>query len=295
MELIKNLLKRNKKISHYIFAVYLEWVFLYRWVLAFIVGFLVNLLRRLVVKGNVTSFRVGKHKVELSYLHKDFYWVPNDRTSLLGLVNSGEYEKEELGVVLRYIKPGMVVLDVGANFGFYSIFFADKTGDRGHVYAFEPLKSTYKELLKNVSLNNSESIITTENLGLSNKSGKVTIYVAKALGTGATSLKKRWYGENKKYTCQLVTLDRYVERHDISHVDFIKCDVEGAELLVFQGAKETIKRFRPILFFESIDNHTELFGYTTQELTSYVKAMSYHVIFVQNGNYLALPKKRRVL
>ena len=141
-------------------------------------------------------------------------------------------------------------------------------------------------------------------MGLSNKSGKVKVFVSPALGSGATSLRQRWTGANYTETATLTTLDRYVLTRKIPRVDVIKCDVEGAEMLVFNGAKEVLERWHPVLLFEAIENHTKLFNYKVPDLLDLIASYGYTLYRIvdgtlerapgvaQNGNYLALPQRK---
>ena len=122
------------------------------------------------------------------------------------------------------------------------------------------------------------------------------------MGSGATSLRQRWVGNNFTEMVSLITLDKYVTTHEIARVDLIKCDVEGAEKLVFFGAKKVLQRWHPILFFEAIENHTRLFHYDVADLLKFIQSYDYTLYYIlngtlksikevaQNGNYLALPR-----
>lgn len=301
---LKNYIKKQKLLAGILYRIYLQSLFTYRAVQAFITKYLIHFLTALVVKDDIEELAITHKGATLKYYGKSFYWNPADRTSLLGIAFTGSYESKELKKILEFIQPGMSVFDIGGNYGLHAILMGEKAGEKGCVYTFEPLKHIFKELQKNIDLNGFQKNVIPENIALSNTSGKAAIYVSPALGSGASSLKIRWKGENIKYMCILATLDSYVLKHKINQVDFIKCDVEGAEYLAFQGAKKTLQKCKPILFFEAIDNHTKLFSYTIEEEMNYLKQFSYDFFLIDknglekvstfsNGNYFALTPKHR--
>lgn len=297
---LKKNIKSHNTFASILFRIYLQGLFIYRSIKSIGISFFIDALSRIVLHGDINELIINRSGAKLGYYGHSFYWNYRDRNSLLGIEFTGSYEKEELRTMLNLIKTGMTVFDIGANYGLHTVLFASNVGKNGHVYSFEPLRSVHKELKDNVILNGYEKQVTVENIALSNKKGKAIIYIPKALGTGASSLRIRWSGENIKQTCMQTTLDDYVSANNIKRVDFIKCDVEGSEFFVFKGAKETIKRFRPPIFFEAIDNHTKLFGYTIQEEIEYLRPFSYNFFLLDgsvlkktkmfmNGYYFALP------
>jgi len=135
-------------------------------------------------------------------------------------IKRGEYEKQPLHILSQYLQPGMVGLDVGANVGLYSVFAAQKIGN-GIVYAFEPYPELYSILAKNAELYKN---IHPFNFGLWNKE-KVF----------------EWYGEK----FNVVVGDELLQ--DVEKVDFIKIDVDGAEVGVLEGLQNLIKRSPKLL------------------------------------------------
>ena len=114
------------------------------------------------------------------------------------------------------------------------------------IHAFEPIPKTFNYLLKHIELNDAKKIITN-NFALSESNGEVEfLWHDKELG--ASSMVNIRELENiKKIKCKTMKLDDYVVQKKIK-VDFIKCDVEGSELLIFKGAKNVLKDSQPIIF-----------------------------------------------
>lgn len=305
MQSLKTFVKRFPPLAGFLHHIYLQGLFAYLTVWTWCVTTCVRMLQWLVVRGDITMLRVTQKSIELSYYGGLFRWNPLDRNSLLGIGHTGTYEPHELKILSRHVRPGMTVIDVGANYGLHSIYCAQRVGSGGHVYSFEPLRKSFNELVKNIRINAVEDRITAEQMGLSNTPGKVKLFVSPDLGSGATSMRERWAGANYTETATLTTLDHYVSAHRVSAVDVIKCDVEGAEMLVFTGAKGVLERWHPVLLFEAIDNHTKLFHYEVGDLLALIVSHGYTLYRVVdgsleraqgvalNGNYLALPQQKR--
>jgi FkbM family methyltransferase len=140
-----------------------------------------------------------------------------------------------------------VALDVGGCWGETALWLSHVVGPGGQVHTFEPTPANRKILAKNLELNPGHgSRVTVWDTALSNKSGE-TMFVQNLLAAGATV--RAAANEQTGETCELVTdtIDAMVQRGDLPRVDFIKVDVEGADLGVLQGAAQTIQSFRPRL------------------------------------------------
>lgn len=137
----------------------------------------------------------------------------------------------------------IVLFDVGANVGDYSNSVIEIfKGSSFHLTSFEPLKSTYEELKKNIE---SQDNINLINKGLSSEEGTLTIHFDKE-ASKLTSLYPRKLDHvnidfNLKEDITVTTLDTYCTENSINSIDFLKIDVEGHEMSVFQGAKQMME------------------------------------------------------
>ena len=198
----------------------------------------------------------------------------------------GNWEHETTSIFKRMIKPGMVVLDVGANMGYYTLLAAKLTGGIGRVIAFEPTSGGLKRLKKNILLNNFKNIII-ENVGLSNENKKIKSKIRH-------SWKRSGLVEPKEDIMEMIKLDDYIEKNDIDNIDFIKVDVDGYEYQFLKGAKKTLQRYKPVLCME-ISNyekggnggHLEDYGiskgYSLKEIYSLLKSLDYN-FYYENGS-----------
>lgn len=160
---------------------------------------------------------------------------------------TGDYEPYLKSNFAQLIKPGMTVLDVGANIGFHTLYFAELVGQSGKVIAFEPIEINYKALQQNLALNEFSQVIAV-NSALGSTNSILNIHIDNnALNPGAFNL---FEDGEKNTSINCVKGDDYLAENQIAQIDFIKVDVEGFELEVFKGLSETLRRCKPILVFE---------------------------------------------
>jgi FkbM family methyltransferase len=161
------------------------------------------------------------------------------------LIWQPEVDRWELFHLRRFLKPGMVVFDVGSNFGYYSLLLAADPRTYCTVYAFEPNPPTYQRLLTNRALNGLEGRVLVHNLGLSDTVGSARMR-ERPHHLGGASIDIEGDGS----AVALTTLDRFCEDQGITRLDFLKIDVEGYEDRVLRGARRTLERFQPGLLIE---------------------------------------------
>ena len=160
----------------------------------------------------------------------------DQRVAPIEALNFLDYEKIDSAMIMQLVSPEDCVIDIGANIGWHSINIA-KNYPLSKVHAFEPIPKTYSFFARNVKLNGLENI-TTQNFGLSNERKDITFYFYQEGGVNASSANLTERTDAELITCHVERLDDYVNDNKLS-VNFIKCDVEGAELFAFQGATQT--------------------------------------------------------
>lgn len=140
------------------------------------------------------------------------------------------------------VKEDDVVIDAGANMGHLSIFFSKNVGENGKVYSFEPDKFNIQTLLNNVKLNPSlpHNIIVQDKL-LWDTNTFIDFEESGTVGSSAV-----WFsGKNSVVKKEAVTIDSWVKEQQLSRLDYIKMDIEGAEIEALDGCVETLKKFKP--------------------------------------------------
>lgn len=167
-------------------------------------------------------------------------------------------------IILNNIKEGDTFLDIGANIGYFSLLVSKVVGDEGRIIAFEPNPITIGRLKKNINLNLCGNIELME-VALSNEEGEVQLFCPQDETHGFTSMRNQGWQQAEIYKVKTKLLDDLLPIN-ISSIDLIKIDVEGAELLVFKGAKSTITKFRPKIILELNENAAKNFGYDILEV-----------------------------
>jgi FkbM family methyltransferase len=207
----------------------------------------------------------------------------DERIAPIEILNFNHYEKRDFEIVLQFLEDGMTILDIGANIGWYAINLGKKY-PHAKIYAFEPIPKTYTYLTKNISLNEISNVVLL-NFGFSNKEGIVEFYYYPE-GSGNASL-ENVSGSNhaEKIICHVRKLDAFIIEKNL-HPDFIKCDVEGAELLVLQGGITAIERDRPIIFTELLRKWSAKFNYHPDELINLLKNLGYRCFSAKEGKLI---------
>lgn len=198
--------------------------------------------------------------------------------------------------IFDYIKNkldvrGKNIIDVGANFGFHSMEFADLV-EGGKVYAFEPQKLIYYQLCGNAILNGYENI-TAYNL---------------AIGDVCTNLKMEnlQYHSSNKINIGNAHLDAYyqtgyntvdvkpLDSFEFDNISVIKIDVQGYEPKVLDGAIKTINRNKPVIFVEVEAPQLEIYKFKESDVFDRLQALGYEYKKIVDANhivdYVAIPK-----
>lgn len=154
------------------------------------------------------------------------------------LVNEGLYEYKDC-----YLNEGDYVIDAGADRGLFSCFAATKIGDKGKVFAFEPTPESCIVLEKQSSINN--GIIVPNQVAVDESGGMKKLLIGGETNT-SNKLGTDIEGENA-IDINTITIDEFVQKNNIEHIDFIKADIEGAERRMLKGAVKTLKTMAPRL------------------------------------------------
>jgi len=170
---------------------------------------------------------------------------------------TGNYEKGETLYFKNELNNGDTLIDIGANFGWYTTLFSTLAGDSGEVHAFEPVPWIYDELNANIALNHLPKNIKTNQIALGDKIDNVVINTFSGLSHGHSSISNLGRSDYKTSSAAMVKLDDYIKEHMAGrHIAFIKMDVEGAELMVLDGAIEFLTKARKIKILFEINFET---------------------------------------
>jgi len=180
---------------------------------------------------------------------RNFSISPSDPQYHMGLLDRGIFESEETRIVMDSVHPGHVAIDAGANYGWYTTLLSRLVGPAGTVHAFEAMPSTTGTLRKNCTLNGCDNVLINQ-CALGDHIGTTVIYDHPGGASGDASLFPLVPGEGHAFTCEMQTLDNYFMQTGLSRCDFIKCDIEGAELAFLKGARNVLKQHRPTILLE---------------------------------------------
>jgi FkbM family methyltransferase len=187
------------------------------------------------------------------------------------------YEEAQWKLVRRLLGPGGVMIDVGANQGFYSLLGSRTVGPTGRVFAFEPAITERRKLHRNLALNRCRNVVV-EPLAVGSEEGSADFYLCLGHQGSWSSLREPaadMTAKSQLVQVDITTLDAYSRRAGLEDIDLIKIDVEGGELNVLRGATDVLDRFRPVLLCEVEDRRTHQWGYASTEIVDFVRARGY--------------------
>jgi FkbM family methyltransferase len=195
---------------------------------------------------------------------------------------AGDYDG---GLIQRFasiLRSESVMLDVGANVGLYSIALGRKLKPlNGKLWAIEPVPANYDRLVYNTQLNQLEDVVFPIQSALGNEIGTIPMHLGKGTGERSTT--------GNAFICQgntatvvapncsapITTLDRLTQQQNITACDFIKVDIEGAELEFLKGGQNFLARTRPIIYGEFNPHWCQQFGYSFSEVADFFSTLDY--------------------
>ncbi len=229
-------------------------------------------VKEILIAADGVSFVLGEERIRL-------YCPDNEaRVAPIEIMNFNHYEPVETRVMDLLAANARSILDIGANIGLYAIRFAKRL-TQAHIYAFEPVPTSYAFLQRNVAANQVGTQISCFNYGLSDTSGTVNFYISPAAGTNASLLNVADAQDAQQVVGLTLTLDQWSANQKVVP-DFIKCDVEGAELLVFRGGRTTLMQHQPMVFAELLRKWSKPFGYHPNDMLAYFADLDYQCFAV---------------
>jgi FkbM family methyltransferase len=182
----------------------------------------------------------------------------------------GTYEADTVAAINALVRPGHVVLDIGANIGCHTFLLATLAGPSGSVFAFEPIGWAFRKLTRNLALNPEIKNVRLEKLAVSSQpaSGQVVNFRASW---------RLFDRNNGKFTetVDVTTVDEHVKSLGCAQIDFIKIDVDGFEFKVLCGARTTLLRDCPALVMEFGNYTLAAVGDSLQSLAGLLMDMGY--------------------
>jgi FkbM family methyltransferase len=180
----------------------------------------------------------------------------------------------EDAVMRSFVAAGDTVCDIGAHFGFYSLLLSRLVGENGRVFAFEPNGELLPSLRKTIGALTNVSLLP---VALSDRSGKANLVVPEDASMASFA---DWSGGRggavHTVACEMATVDGLIAEGELGVPQFVKCDVEGAELSIFKGASKMLDRAdAPVILFEVNAAAARSFGAQPADYFEFLKTLNY--------------------
>jgi FkbM family methyltransferase len=190
----------------------------------------------------------------------------------------GSYEHDKQKLFASTVKEGSVVYDIGAHVGFYTLLASELVGSGGNVIAFEPVPRNLRYLKEHLRLNHCDNVMVIE-AAVADRSGNTFFEDDTSSYTGHLSSKGC-------LEIKTIALDDLVTKGEIPPPDYMKIDVEGAELLVLSGARQVLEKYHPtiLLATHGVDIH--------QQYCTFLKSIGY---FIKSVNEKSIDETDEIL
>jgi FkbM family methyltransferase len=186
------------------------------------------------------------------------------------------YDPVGVSLARRYARPGSVVIDAGAHFGYFTLKLADTVGPQGSVHSFECDPRLVQRLRRHVEWNDFSWVQVNEVAVSDGRSGTLTLRLPEQLGWA--SLKDdHWIEAPKKVTVGATSLDDYLRKLDIqpAEVSFLKLDVEGAELEALEGLTQTLASTSAAVLVEFLPARLRAIGQDPSDILDFMHNHGY--------------------
>jgi FkbM family methyltransferase len=193
-----------------------------------------------------------------------------------------DWFEDEIKFVRKLLKPGQKIIDIGANYGVYTLSMAHAVGATGCVWAFEPATSTVKLLRESVVANQFSNRIVIEQSALSHSPGTAELSLNTNSELNALQTSQSAKGETE--TVALVTLDECMARYQWANIDFMKMDAESEESNILKGGSQFFARHSPLVLYEIKAGES-----LQLDLVKHFEALGYHSYRLVPGQDVLIP------
>jgi FkbM family methyltransferase len=221
------------------------------------------------IKLNASKFFSGNKLIVNHGKYKFNFYGGGDRNEILYHTFWEKMFDEEKKIISKFIKRGDSVIDVGGNMGFFVLILNELVSNTGKMYSFEPSRILRDRLASTVQINNIKNVEII-NLALGEKEGTTSLYY-NPKQSGLSSIVSHEENGFLKEEIKITTLDKFSKQFS-SKISFIKIDTEGYEPQVLRGAKELIKKDKPVIYIELGGSHLE----TSIEALKILKELGYY-------------------
>jgi FkbM family methyltransferase len=210
-----------------------------------------------------------------------------------------EYEKENLNIVDAHLNLDKDVVDIGANVGLFSVYFAKKISHERRVLAIEPTPNASGLLEKNLQNNNVANSVIVFNGVASNAAGIYNLKVIagkEEYSTLGGNINQTHVHDHlpEEISVPGSTVDKLVDEYGLTP-GFIKIDTEGAEYLVLQGSEMTLRACHPVILAEVMDNYLTNFGHSATQVVYFLIQLGYRVVDISTDELPLFPFNGEIL
>jgi len=226
---------------------------------------LIHLVNRVIMLTIPKEINIDEGRIALN--QKD--------VAVSGMLALGAFEPYQISLFRQLIKPEMVVIDIGANIGLYTVIAGRKVGEKGKVFSFEPEQRNFDFLNNNIRINNLSNIYSSK-VAISNEKSTKELFLFSE-NTGSYSLVDN-RKTNVSVSVQTDTLDSILNSHSIKQVDIIKMDIEGAEYLAFEGMTNTINSSKKLtMMIEFFPNAIRRFNKNPHDFLTRISSLGFKI------------------
>lgn len=202
---------------------------------------------------------------------------------------TGEYDAAIISRITSSLSRDCMVFDVGANVGFYSVALGNKLRNLdGRLLAFEPVLSNFERLTACIRLNELQETVSAYNIAVGDEDGVIDLHMEHQgnASTGNAVIVRGKVGTEDKLaanaTARITRLDTFVQENKVEKCNFIKIDVEGAEVMFLRGGSRFLSATRPIIYGEFNPYWLKQFGHSFEDVVAIVDPWNYR-FFKQVG------------
>jgi FkbM family methyltransferase len=201
----------------------------------------------------------------------------------------GYSEPETAQFIKDFLKPGMVVWDVGAHIGEYTLLAAQSIGEAGHVESFEPSPQIRNYLFQNVRLNSLRNV-TVHCEAVSSRSGRAELIIDPEPSMSRLGGRKDENETRNKVSVDTITLDGFRKRQT-RIPNLVKIDIEGAEKLALEGGVSLLDLpagIAPVWVVEYAPENCQKFGYSATQIVGMFSARGYQTYWIwERGSFMS--------
>lgn len=199
----------------------------------------------------------------------------------------GIYDPNLIVAVNSCLRKGSVFIDVGASMGYFSLLASKVVGSEGRVVAVEPSSRDFTRLVDNGNINNLQNMSVHRLAVTDTDDQTVKLMVANeersSLNTLGSTFSFKGLEKETVEEVRTVTIDTLVQKENLEHVDFIKLDIEGSELVALKGAMKTIETYRPVIMLGANEDALSACGFNIAELETLLQELRYKAYVISES------------